>query len=62
MIKGYTKREIVPAEKAEVVSMAKAMNKDFEPKVRHLFNAECQAANNAIETGKISDNVLNYLK
>ena len=31
--------------------MAKAMNQDFEPKLRHLFNAECQAATNAIETG-----------
>lgn len=35
--------------------MAKAMNKDFEPKLRHLFNAECQAATNAIETGNQSD-------
>lgn len=48
---GYTKRNVVPAEKAELVSMAKAMNADFEPKLRQLFNAECQAANNAIEKG-----------
>lgn len=49
---GYTKRAVVPAEKAELISVARAMNgPDFEPKLRQLFNAECQAANTAIETG-----------
>ncbi len=48
---GYTKREVIPAEKAELISMARAMNADFEPKLRSLFNAECQAATKAIETG-----------
>lgn len=48
---GYTKRDIIPAKQAELVSVAKAMNADFEPKLRKLFNAECEAANNAIETG-----------
>ncbi len=48
---GYTKREVIPAEKAELVSMARAMNADFEPKLRNLFNEECQAATRAIETG-----------
>jgi hypothetical protein len=31
--------------------MAKAMNDDFAPKLRNLFNSECQAAENAIQTG-----------
>ncbi len=31
--------------------MAKAMNDDFAPKLRKLFNAECIAAQNAIQTG-----------
>ena len=49
---GYTKREIIPAEKAELLSVARAMNRtDFEPKLRSLFNAEVQAATRAIETG-----------
>ena len=48
---GYTKRIVRPAEKAETVSMARAMNDDFEPKLRKLFNAEAEAANRAIETG-----------
>jgi hypothetical protein len=48
---GYTKREVHAAEKAELISVARAMNDDFEPKVRRLFDAEVQAANRAIETG-----------
>lgn len=48
---GYTKREIVPAEKAELISVAKSMNPDFDTKLRKLFNPECQAADKAIETG-----------
>jgi hypothetical protein len=48
---GYTKREVHAAEKAELISVARAMNDDFEPKVRKLFDAEVQAATRAIETG-----------
>ena len=54
---GYTKREVHAAEKAELISVARAMNDDFEPKVRKLFNAEVQAAENAIRTGKHLKNV-----
>jgi hypothetical protein len=46
--KGYTKREIKPADKAELISVARAMNDDFEPKVRSLFSSEVQAAERAI--------------
>ncbi|RNA40391.1 hypothetical protein BpHYR1_021610, partial [Brachionus plicatilis] len=48
---GYTKREIKPADKAELVSVARAMNDDFAPRVRKLFNAEAEAAEEAIRTG-----------
>lgn len=51
MFKGYTKREIRPADKAELISVARAMNDDFEPKVRRLFNAEVNAADLAIQSG-----------
>ena len=50
---GYTKREIKQADKAELLSVARAMNDDFEPKVRKLFNAEVQAADRAIQTGNL---------
>jgi hypothetical protein len=48
---GYTKREVHAAEKAELISVARAMNDDFEPKVRKLFNAEVIAAEKAIKSG-----------
>ena len=49
---GYTQREIIPAEKKELLSVAKAMNGEaFPTRVRKLFNAECEAAENAIQTG-----------
>ena len=51
ILKGYTKREIKPADKAELVSVAKAMNEDFEPRVRKLFNPEVIAAEEALQTG-----------
>ena len=44
-------REIVPAEKYEVVSMAKAMNDDFAPKMKELFQTETSAAVEALKTG-----------
>ena len=51
LFKGYTKREVKQADKAELLSVARAMNDDFEPKVRKLFSAEVQAADHAIQTG-----------
>jgi hypothetical protein len=52
LFQGYTKREIKPADKAELLSVARAMNGDeFEPRVRKLFNTEVLAADNAIQTG-----------
>ena len=33
------------------MSVARAMNDDFEPKVRRLFDAEVQAATRAIQSG-----------
>ena len=48
---GYTKREVHAAEKAELISVARAMNDDFEPKVRKLFQAEVEAAERAIASG-----------
>lgn len=49
--KGYTKREVRQADKAELLSVARAMNDDFEPKVRRLFNSEVAAADIAIRSG-----------
>lgn len=48
---GYKKREIRPAEKAELLSVAKAMHQDeYEPRVRKLFATEAQAAEEALRT------------
>ena len=49
---GYTMREIKPAKNYDVVSMAKAMNDDFAPKMKELFDTETDAAVEAIRTGK----------
>ena len=50
---GYTKRVVKQADKAELISVARAMNgdDDFESKMRQLFNGEVQAASRAIATG-----------
>lgn len=48
---GYTMRPVRQAEKAELISVARAMNDDFAPKVQRLFDSEVQAAQNAIRTG-----------
>nr|XP_033792608.1 protein FAM221B isoform X2 [Geotrypetes seraphini] len=48
----YTIRTIVPAEKAEVVSVAKAMHReDFGHKLKGLFQTETDAALRALQTG-----------
>jgi hypothetical protein len=44
-------RPVRQAEKAELISVARAMNDDFAPKVQRLFNSEVQAAQNALQTG-----------
>lgn len=49
--KGYTHRPVVPAEKYDVVSFAKAMNDDFAPRVQTLFKPEVEAALTAQKTG-----------
>ncbi len=46
-------RPVRQAEKAELISVARAMNDDFAPKVQRLFNSEVQAAQNAIKTGLV---------
>ncbi|CAL1545476.1 unnamed protein product [Lymnaea stagnalis] len=48
---GYRMRVIKPAEKYDVVSMAKAMNDDFAPKLKELFDTETTAAIEAQKTG-----------
>nr|XP_020656380.1 protein FAM221B [Pogona vitticeps] len=49
---GYVGRPIVPAEKAELVSVAKAMHReDFGKNVKALFHLEKQAALKSMETG-----------
>nr|KAG5706569.1 hypothetical protein BaRGS_028740 [Batillaria attramentaria] len=49
---GYTMREIKPADKYDVVSFARAMNDDFAPKLKKLFDRETEAAVLAQKTGK----------
>ena len=50
--KGYTARPIVPASKAELLPVARAMNReDFAPRLKKLVDPEREAALEAIETG-----------
>lgn len=49
---GYTVRPVIPAEKAELVSVARAMNREeFAPRVKKLFDPEREAALDAIHSG-----------
>jgi hypothetical protein len=48
---GYTMRPVRQADKAELISVARAMNDDFAPRVQKLFNTEVQAAQQALQTG-----------
>ena len=50
---GYTVRPIKPAKNYDVISFARAMNDDFAPKVKKLFDPETTAALDAQETGII---------
>ncbi|XP_053264925.1 protein FAM221B isoform X3 [Podarcis raffonei] len=48
----YTARPVVPAEKAELISVAKAMHREnFGKNVKELFHLEKEAALKSIETG-----------
>ena len=50
--KGYTMRPIIPAAKAELLPVARAMHgDDFAPRVKKLFDPEREAAIDAIQTG-----------
>ncbi|XP_072167013.1 uncharacterized protein [Diadema setosum] len=50
--KGYTLRPIIPAKKAELIDVARAMNREeFGPRVKKLFDPETQAATEAIKSG-----------
>jgi len=46
-------RPIQPAKNYDVISFARAMNDDFGPKVKKLFDPEREAALDAQETGII---------
>lgn len=48
---GYTMRKIEPAKNYDVVSFAKAMNQDFAPRLKKLFDPETEAALEAQKTG-----------
>jgi len=55
LVVGYTMRPIQPAKNYDVISFARAMNDDFGPKVKKLFDTEREAALTAQETGIIYD-------
>jgi hypothetical protein len=42
-------RQIRPAARADAVTMARAMNRDFAPKAKTIFQNEIDAARDAIE-------------
>ena len=49
---GYTVRHVIPAEKKELISVARAMNREeFGPRLQKLFNPETEAAVEAVTTG-----------
>lgn len=49
---GYTCRPIIPAQKAELIDVARAMNREeFGPRVKKLFDPETVAATEAIKSG-----------
>ncbi|XP_067950933.1 protein FAM221B-like [Watersipora subatra] len=49
--KGYTMRPVVAAENYDVISFARAMNDDFAPRVKKLFDPERKAAVEAQKSG-----------
>lgn len=54
MFVGYSMRPVVAAENYDVISFARAMNDDFAPRVKKLFEPERKAAVEAQRTGKLS--------
>lgn len=51
LLPGYRARPVVPAKHYDVVSFAKAMNDDFGPRLKKLFDPETEAAVEAQQTG-----------
>lgn len=51
MLLGYTLRPVQEAKNYDVISFARAMNDDFGPRVKKLFDPEREAALDAQETG-----------
>uniref|UniRef100_A0A8C4WUK0 Family with sequence similarity 221 member B n=1 Tax=Gopherus evgoodei TaxID=1825980 RepID=A0A8C4WUK0_9SAUR len=50
---GYSVRPVVPARRAELVAVAKAMHRErFGPEVQELFHLEREAALQAMQTGR----------
>ncbi len=46
-------KPVIPAEKAELISVARAMNREeFGPRLQKLFHPETEAATDAIQSGK----------
>ena len=54
-------RPVVAAESYDVVSFARAMNDDFAPRVKKLFDPERKAAVEAQKTGKVGEPCLYLL-
>ena len=50
---GYTMRRIQPAKNYDVESFARAMNDDFAPRMKKLFDPETEAAVVAQKTGTV---------
>ena len=48
---GYSVRKIEPAKNYDVESFARAMNPDFAPRLKKLFDPETEAAVQAQKTG-----------
>ncbi|XP_033634895.1 protein FAM221B-like [Asterias rubens] len=49
---GYSVKPVIPAEKAELISVARAMNREeFGPRLQKLFHPETEAATDAIQSG-----------
>lgn len=51
---GYTARPVRPAKNCDAVSFARAMNDDFAPRLKKLFDPETEAAVEAQITGTFS--------
>ncbi|XP_068109467.1 protein FAM221B [Hyperolius riggenbachi] len=51
--RGYSIQRVVPAQSADIVSVARAMNREsFASRLHQLFHSEVEASNRAIHTGQ----------